>query len=461
MRVTIEPGMTRPLLGLLLLASRLAAQAPDAATLARRVDSLATSAIANGPLAGLSIVVGRGDRILVAKGYGFADLENEVPATAETIFKVGSVTKQFTALSIMQLVEKKKIVLTDDVSKYLPEVPLGRPITIAQLLDMTSGLKNYTGISQAFSDDTFRLELKTSRMAEIIKEQKADFAPGTNWSYSNSGYYLAGMIIEKLSGLSYPEYLRKNIFEPNGLTSTTYCDESAIMPRRARGYRPGQPGELLNANYISMTVPYAAGAICSTALDLARYQRALVEGKIVSRASYARMSTPSVLKDGWRTGYGLGLVNDVIQGKRMVGHGGQIDGFWTVLFYYPVEDVTVVLLSNVNPSHGETLWSIGFKLGNIALGFTPPAPADLPVSAAEQGRVTGKYSTPFFPFEVVAQGNHLALAGLAPQPLPLARQADGTYLAAWDPQFLFVPGPGCRVRSGAIVPLMLKCTKGG
>jgi CubicO group peptidase (beta-lactamase class C family) len=166
-----------------------------------------------------------------------------------------------------------------------------------------------------------------------------------------------------------------------------------------------------------------------------------------------------VLKDGWRTGYGLGLVNDVIQGKRMVGHGGQIDGFWTVLFYYPVEDVTVVLLSNVNPSHGETLWSIGFKLGNIALGFTPPAPADLAVSAAELSRVTGKYSTPFFPFEVVAQGEHIALAGLAPQPMPLARQADGSYLAVWDPQFLFVPGAGCRVRSGAIVPLMLKCTK--
>ena len=457
----------RVMLPLLILAMPVAAQAPDPATLARRVDSLATSAIEQGPLAGLGIVVARGDRILVAKGYGFADLENQVPATAETIFKVGSVTKQFTALAIMQLVEKKKIALTDDVSKYLPEVPLGRPITIAQLLDMTSGLKNYTDISQAFSDDTFRLELKASRMAEIIKEQKQDFAPGTNWSYSNSGFYLAGMIIEKLSGLSYPEYLQKHIFEPNGLTSTSYCDESAILPRRARGYRPGKPGaqgapgELLNANYISMTVPYAAGALCSSALDLARYQRALVEGKIVSKASYARMSTPSVLKDGWRTAYGLGLVNDVIQGKRMVGHGGQIDGFWTVLFYYPVEDVTVVLLSNVNPSHGETLWSIGFKLANIALGFTPPAPADLPVSAADLASLAGRYSTPLFPFELVAQGDKIALAGLSAQPMPLARQADGTYLATWDPQFRFVPGAGCKVRSGAIVPLTLKCTKSG
>jgi CubicO group peptidase (beta-lactamase class C family) len=296
-------------------------------------------------------------------------------------------------------------------------------------------------------------------MAGYISAQPPDFEPGTNWSYTNSGFFLAGMIVEKLSGLTYPEYLRKNIFEPNGLTRTSYCDLSAIVPGRARGYQPGAPGTLRNADPISMSVPYAAGAICSTALDLARYQRALVEGKIVSRASYARMSQQAVLKDGWRTAYGLGLVNDVIQGKRMIGHGGQINGFWTVLFYYPAEDVTVVLLSNVNPAEGETLWSIGFKLGDIAHGFTPPAPPDLPVSAAEQQRIAGKYSSPLFPFEMVALGDRLALAGLSAQPMPLARQTDGSYLAAWDPQFHFVPGAACRIRSGAIVPLTLKCAK--
>lgn len=443
----------------LLLVSPLAAQAPDAVTLARRVDSLATSAIEKGPLAGLGIAIARGDRILVAKGYGFADLENRVPATVETIFEVGSVTKQFTALSIMQLVERGKLSLADDVAKHLPDVPLGRNITIAQLLDMTSGLRNYTALGRAFSDDTFRLELSKARMAEIIRAQQPDFAPGTDWSYSNSGYFLAGMIVEKLSGLSYPEYLRRNIFEPNGLTRTAYCDLSAIVPGRARGYQPGQPGTLANADPISMTVPYAAGAVCSNVLDLVRYQRALVAGKIVSKASYARMSQPAVLKDGWRTAYGLGLVNDVIQGTRMVGHGGQINGFWSVLFYYPVEDVTVVLLSNVNPAEGETLWSIGFKLGDIALGKSPKAPADLPVSAAEGQRVLGKYLSPLFPFELVAIGDRVGVAGLSAQPLPLARQADGSYLAAWDPTFHFIPGSACRIRSGALVPLTLKCRK--
>jgi hypothetical protein len=171
------------------------------------------------------------------------------------------------------------------------------------------------------------------------------------------------------------------------------------------------------------------------------------------------MGQQSVLKDGWRTAYGLGLVNDVIQGTRMIGHGGQIDGFWSVLFYYPVEDVTVVLLSNVNPAEGETLWSIGFKLGDIAHGFTPKAPADLTVSATEQSRVVGKYSSPLFPFELVAIGDKVGLAGLSAQPLPLAKQADGSYLAVWDPTFHFVPGAACRIRSGAIVPLTLKCSK--
>lgn len=451
----------RPTFVLLFLAAPLAAQkAQDAATLARQVDSLATSAIEKGPLAGLGIVVARGDRVLIAKGYGFADLENRIPATAETVFEVGSVTKQFTALSIMQLVERKKLALTDDVQKLLPDVPLGgRHLTVSQLLDMTSGLKNYTGISRAFSDDTFRLELSTKRMAEIISAQPPDFEPGTNWSYTNSGFFLAGMIVEKLSGLPYREYLQKNIFEPNGLTRTSYCDLSAIVPERARGYQPGAPGTLRNADPISMTVPFAAGAICSTALDLARYQRALVSGKIVSPASYARMSQQAVLKDGWRTAYGLGLVNDVIQGKRMVGHGGQINGFWTVLFYYPVEDVTVVLLSNVNPAEGESLWSIGFKLGDIALGNAPKAPADLPASTAILGRDAGKYTSPLFPFEMVVKDGHLAVAGMSAEPMPLARQADGSYLAAWDPTFLFVPGAGCRIRSGAIVPLVWKCSK--
>jgi len=447
------------LLVMLATAPAAAQTAPDPATLARRVDSLATSAIEKGPLAGLSIVVMRGDRVLVAKGYGFADLEHRIPATAETIYEIGSITKQFTALAVMQLVEQKKLSLADDAQKLLPDVPLGgRKITVARLLDHTSGLKNYTSISRAFSDDTFRLELSTARMAAIIAAQPPDFAPGTNWSYTNSGFFLAGMIIEKLSGQTYAEYLRQHIFEPNGLTATSYCNRSAIVPGRAKGYQPRGDG-LGNADPISMTVPFAAGALCSSALDLARYQRALVSGKIVSRASYQRMSQTSTLADGWRTAYGLGLVNDVVQGARMVGHGGQINGFWTVLFYYPVEDLTVVLLSNVNPANGESLWSIGFKLGDIARGFTPKAPADLPVSAAEQARVAGKYTSPLFPFEMVAQGDHIAVGGLGPEALPLARQADGSYLAAWDPTFHFVPGPGCRIRSGALVPLVFKCEK--
>lgn len=448
--------------GLLLLlgAAPLAAQtAPAPATLVRRVDSLATSAIANGPLAGLSIAITRGDQVLLAKGYGFADLEHRIPATAETVFEVGSVTKQFTALAIMRLVEQKKLSLSDDVQKLLPDVPLGgRRITVAQLLDHTSGLKNYTSLGQAWMQDTFRLELSTARMAAVIAAQPPDFAPGTNWDYTNSGFFLAGMIVEKLSGLSYADYLRRNIFEPQGLSASSYCDLRAIVPGRAKGYQPAGSA-LANADPMSMTVPYAAGAVCSSALDLARYQRALVAGRIVSRASYRRMSQASTLSDGWRTAYGLGLVNDVIGGQHMVGHGGQINGFWTVLFYYPRQDVTVVLLSNVNPANGESLWSIGFKLGNIALGVTPPTPPDLPVSAAEHGRVTGKYASPAFQFEVVGRGDRVAIAGLSAEPMPLARQADGTYLAAGDPQFHFVPGPACRIRSGALVPLTWKCVK--
>jgi CubicO group peptidase (beta-lactamase class C family) len=330
------------------------AQAPSDEVVLRRVDSLAAAAVAQGPLAGLSIVVARGDRVVLAKGYGYADLEHRTPATPSTIYEIGSITKQFTAVAIMQLVEQGKVQLDADFAAYLPDSPVkGRRLTVAQLLDHTSGLKNYTALGPAYMQDTFRLDVSTDRMAKLIAAQPFDFEPGTDWDYTNSGYFLAGMLVEKVSGLSYAEYVRTHIAERAGLAATEYCDLKAVRPGRAKGYQAAKDGGLENAAPISMTVPYAAGALCSTALDLLKYQRALVGGRLLRPASYQRLAQPAVLKDGWKTIYGLGLVNDIYTGQRMVGHGGQINGFWSVLFYYPAQDVTIVLLSNVNPAGGE------------------------------------------------------------------------------------------------------------
>ncbi|HEX9166932.1 MAG TPA: serine hydrolase domain-containing protein, partial [Gemmatimonadales bacterium] len=286
--------MTRlGLMAVAVLAAPAAAQVPDSVVL-RRVDSLAAAAIAQGPLAGLSIAVARGDRIVVARGYGHADLEHRTPATPATMYQIGSLTKQFTALAVMQLVEQGKVRLDADYTTYLPDSPVkGRRLTVAQLLDHTSGLKNYTALGPAYMQDTFRLDLSADRMARLIAAQPFDFEPGADWDYTNSGYFLAGMLVEKVSGMPYADYVRKHIAERAGLSSTEYCDMAAIRPGRAKGYQAAQSGGLENAPPISMTVPYAAGALCSTALDLVKYQRALVSGRLARPASYQRMVQPA------------------------------------------------------------------------------------------------------------------------------------------------------------------------
>jgi CubicO group peptidase (beta-lactamase class C family) len=448
------------------LAAPLMGQAPADSVVLRRVDSLATVALTQGPLAGLSIAVARGDRIVLAKGYGYADLEHRTPATPATMYQIGSITKQFTAVAIMQLAEQGKVRLDADFSTYLPDSPVkGRRLTVAQLLDHTSGLKNYTALGPVYMQDTFRLDLPTERMARLIAAQPLDFEPGTDWDYTNSGFFLAGMVVEKVSGMSYAEYVRQEIAERAGLAATEYCDMQAVRPGRAKGYQAARGGGLENAPPISMTVPYAAGALCSTALDLVKYQRALVSGTLIRPASYQRMTRPAVLKDGWRTIYGLGLVNDVFAGQRMIGHGGQINGFWSVLFYYPAQDVTVVLLSNVNPAGGKSLWTIGFELGAIATGASAPRLADVAVPAAVASRIAGKYVTPAMPFELQVRDGKAYLAGIGPEALPLKRQQDGSFRAEWDP-FLELrieaappAGGGCRLKGGGFAPLTWKCRK--
>lgn len=458
--------MTRlGLMAVLALVTPASAQAPDSLVL-RRVDSLAAAAIAQGPLAGLSIAVARGDRIVMARGYGHADLEHRTPATPATVYQIGSITKQFTALAVMQLVEQGKVRLDADHATYLPDSPVkDRRLTVAQLLDHTSGLKNYTAMGPAYMQDTFRLALPADRMARLIAAQPPDFAPGTDWDYSNSGYFLAGLLVEKVSGMSYADYVRTHIAGRAGLSSTEYCDLAAIRPGRARGYQAAQRGGLEHAPPIDMSVPYAAGALCSTALDLVKYQRALVGGRLVRPGSYQRMTEPAVLRDGWRTIYGLGLVNDVFAGQRMVGHGGQINGFWSVLFYYPAHDVTVVLLSNVNPAGGKSLWTIGFELGMIATGTTVPVLQDGSVPRPVATRIAGKYLTPAFNFELMVRDGKVLMGGLGPTPLPLMRQGDGSFRAAWDPflELRVDPAPpgggGCRLKGGGFAPLTWKCRK--
>src|SRR5690349_14259928 len=219
--------------GLAVLAAALAttaAHAQDTRALVRYVDSVANAAVAEHRTAGVSVAVVRNGRTVLAKGYGYADLENDVPATPETVYRIGSVTKQFTAAAIMRLMEQGKLSLDDTIQKFLPNFPTqGNRVTVRHLLNHTSGIKSYTSLGPKWAR-VMRIDLATDSLVALFANEPFDFKPGDAWRYDNSGYFLLGMIIEKISGKTYGQYLRDEFFTPLGLKGTIYCDQAPLRP---------------------------------------------------------------------------------------------------------------------------------------------------------------------------------------------------------------------------------------
>ena len=264
--------MRQPLLAALAAATfTSAARGQEPRQLVAYVDSVANAAVAARRTAGVSVAVVKGGRTLLAKGYGFADLENDIPATPATVYRIGSITKQFTAAGIMRLAEQGKLSLDDTVQRFLPAFPTqGNRVTIRHLLNHTSGIRSYTSLGPKFGRVT-RLDLVPDSLVALFSGEPFDFKPGDAWRYNNSGYFLLGMIIEKVSGKSYAQYVQDEFFKPLGLNSTVYCDQAPIIKRRAQGYNPRPGGGFVNAEPLSMTQPYAAGSLCSTVTDLAAW----------------------------------------------------------------------------------------------------------------------------------------------------------------------------------------------
>lgn len=332
------------------------------------LDSLAAAAVESGQTVGLALGVYRGGEPIVSKGYGLADVENGVPVTDSTVFRIGSVTKQFTAAAILGLEEEGKLSLDDDLTRFLPDYPTGgRTITIHQLLNHTSGIKSYTGLGQRWRK-VQPLDLSNEELLALFQDEPFDFEPGEGWAYNNSGYYLLGMIIEEVTGLGYDEYLEESFFGPLGLRDTSYCWERPIIPRRARGYQ-GSGDEIRNADPLSMTQPGAAGALCSSVRDLARWERALRMGEVISADSYRRMVTPVGIPWYAPRWYGYGLEVGELEGKERVIHGGGIPGFNARLAHYPGEDLTIVTLSNLN---GPAAGHVADAAARIVLGLPLP-----------------------------------------------------------------------------------------
>lgn len=352
-----------------------------------QIDAIAAEQLAQPGAVGLSIAVAQRGKILVSKGYGAADLEFDVPADDQTMFRIGSVTKQFTAALVMRLVEQKKLSLEDDLSKYVPEFPLeGRKVTIEQLLQHTSGIKSYTEINAAWQK-LWPLELTHAEILALTKDAPFDFEPGSDWRYSNTGYYLLGMVIEKVSGKSYAEQLQTELCTPLGLSRTRYDSNRDLIKNRAQGY--ALDGEqLVNDQMFGMSQPGAAGGILSTAGELVRWQMALSSGKVVKPESFKRMCTPTVLPNGRDTHYGFGLKMGEWNGKPRVEHGGGIFGFNSMLYWLPGDDLHVAVISNGEPLSSEKLAE---AIAYAALGIERPSVKDEAIPAQLIARLSGDF----------------------------------------------------------------------
>jgi CubicO group peptidase (beta-lactamase class C family) len=341
------------------------AQAPKAPTDATpRMQQIIASYVDDKSFMG-SVLVIKDGKTLIDQGYGSADLEWNIPNSPTTKFRLGSLTKQFTAASILLLQERGTLNIDDPISKYMPDAPAAwSKITIYNVLTHTSGIPNFTGFPEYRAT-----EWKDTTPAELVarfRDKPLDFEPGTKFSYSNSGYVLLGYLLEKVSGQTYAEFLQQNIFTPLGMKDTGIDSNAAILSQRAQGYRRSPHG-IEHDGYISMTIPFSAGALYSTTGDLLKWEQALLGGKLLQPESLTRMTTP------FKNDYAFGLSVRSVNGHKLVTHNGGIEGFNTSLNYYPDDKLTVIVLGNLT---GGAPDQIAAKLGQVALGQTVILPSE-------------------------------------------------------------------------------------
>ncbi len=356
--------------------------------LAGQIHELAQDALREHPAPGISIGVQQGGEVVFAGGFGYADLENEVPATADTVYRIGSVTKQFTAAAAMLLVEEGKLDLSSDLREYLPDYDTqGFEVTVERLLNHTSGIKGYTEMPEFW--ERSRLDLGHEAMLELFSEPPFEFEPGDRYQYNNSGYYLLGVLIERLSGMRYTEFLEARLFGPLGLERTHYLRNGPLVPGRAEGYEVGEDGGFVNDEPLSMELPYAAGSLGASVLDLLAWQRALASGQAVSPAGYERMTARGSLvnEDPVHYGYGLGISEE--HGLAKISHGGGINGFRAELALYPEEDLGIAVLINSGSGRPGLLEN---RIARAVLGMEQPEVVEVAVPEPELRRCAGTYN---------------------------------------------------------------------
>ena len=360
--------------------------------------------IAQEHVVGASVLVARGDRILLHKGYGFADLALEAPAKDETVYHVVGPMLPFTGIAVMQQVERGKLSLDDDIAKFIPEFPLqGHHVTVRQLLNHTSGIVDYHYLGDPIE--------ATSRQPKALDEVMALYAgknwvndPGTKWDWSISGFNLLVTIVERVTGQSFPDYVQQNIFKPAGVKSTSYCDDSTLTHGLAHAYR--KRGDGTGTNYVEAhenDMAYNSDLrFCSTVGDLLQLWRAIQQKHLVRPETFQQMTTAEgaaqhMSAQDPKAQYGFAMILNHEDDHHRIGQHGSLMGYSGSLYDFPQDNLTIVVLTN---TEDQNAYAITRSLGRAILGLPPlPAPkheaeptlADKPISADERKQLTGTF----------------------------------------------------------------------
>ena len=337
---------------------------------------------------GCAVLVAKDDQVIYEKGFGVANIELNVPMRPEMVFRIGSMTKQYTAIAILQLVEQGKISLQDSLQKFIKSFPYkGHTITIENLLTHTSGIKDYEQLD-AHIPNAIRVEFSPKTIIDSLANLSLDFIPSTKYNYSNSNYFLLGYIIEQISGKAYKDYLKENIFKPAGLSATYYDSPTQIITNRVSGYSKDSSA-YHNVDYISMSLVYSAGALLSNVTDLFRWHQALYTYKLVKKETLEKAFTSFMLSDGKLAEYGYGWFIKDWHGEKSIAHGGAIDGFRSMEMYFPNQNIFMTALFN---SDNDDFLNLFDNMTALVLGKPANSYKDLKLSDDTLNTYVGTYT---------------------------------------------------------------------
>lgn len=378
-----------------------------------------------------SILVTKDGAPVFRQGFAMANREWDVPNTPDTKFRLGSITKQFTAAAVLLLAEDGKLSVDDPVSKFYPAAPAAwSKVTIKHLLTHTSGIPSYTSIP-GFFDKSSKLPLSPVEIVKLTQDKPLEFEPGSKFQYDNTAYVLLGVVIEKASGQAYADFLRTRIFTPLGMNDTGYDVSATVLRHRASGYQPGLEGQLVNADYLDMNLPHAAGSLYSTVDDLSKWDRAIVAGKLLKPASWTAAFTD------YGHGYGYGWFLNKLGQHRRIQHGGGINGFSAALQRYPDDGLAVVVLGNAMSAQSER---VADQLAQLCFGEYK-APVAMTVPPAQMDRYVGTYALgPDVPIRVWRVGTRLFTQVKGQLPVEIYARTPTTFFAGIvEADFSFLP----------------------